>query len=447
MPQTKGHFLYWGMVSSQVQSNASVIRAWCMFDWANSVYSLVITSAIFPVYYQAVTTGADGSDRVVFFGYSIVNSVLYSYSLSFSFLILAPLLPLLSGIADYSGKKKVFMKFFVYLGGFSCMGLYFFRGANIEWGIVCSMLASIGYAGSLVFYDAFLPEIATPDRMDKVSAQGYSMGYYGGVVLLLINLVMIMNWTLFGFSSEGDATRFSFLLVGLWWIGFSQITFFMLPENKSKVAKKGLLFNGYLELLKVVKSLRDHPALRRFLGAYFFYNMGVQTVMYLAASFGAKELRLEDSKLIVTILLIQLVASVGAYFFARVSSTRGNKETLLIMIGIWIMICCLAYFTTTEYEFYGIAFLVGLVMGGIQSLSRATYAKLIPAGSIDHASYFSFFDVTFTLSIVFGTFSYGLIEHLSGSMRNSTLALAAFFIVGMVLLRRVNTPILARKIS
>lgn len=421
------------------KNDKKIVRAWVMYDWANSVYSLVITSAIFPVYYQAVTTAADGSDIINFFGFPIVNSVLYSYALSISFLVIAPLLPLLSGMADYTGNKKFYMKMFVYIGGLGCMGLFFFEGMNIEWGILCSILASIGYAGSVVFYDAFLPEIVTEDRMDATSARGYSMGYYGGVVLLVINLAMIMNWSAFGFPSEGVATRFAFLLVGLWWIGFAQYTFANLPEHRRTPSGKRLLFHGYHELLKVWRSLAHHPDLRRYLLAYFFFNMGVQTVMYLAATFGSKELKLEAGKLILTVLIIQFVGAIGAHLFARVSRHRGNKQALMIMIGIWIGICGLAYLITNEFEFYAIATLVGLVMGGIQSLSRATYAKLIPANSIDHASYFSFFDVTFNLSIVFGTFSYGLIEQLTGSMRNSTLALATFFIIGMMLLNRVNS--------
>jgi len=425
------------------KNDAKVVRAWVMYDWANSVYSLVITSAIFPVYYQAVTTAPDGSDQVDFLGFSITNSVLYSYAISFSFLLIAPLLPLLSGMADYAGNKKTFMKIFVYIGGFACMGLFFFERGRVEWGIVCSILASIGYAGSVVFYDAFLPEIASEDRMDAISAKGYSMGYYGGVVLLVINLIMIMYWPKFGFSSDDSATRFSFIMVGVWWIGFSQFTFRNLPERRRDQSRKRLVFHGYNELLKVWRSLTHHADLRQYLAAYFFFNMGVQTVMYLAATFGSKELKLQDSKLILTVLLIQLVASFGAHLFARVSARYGNKQSLTIMIGIWIGICLLAYLTTNEYEFYGIACLVGLVMGGIQSLSRATYAKLIPANSIDHASYFSFFDVTFNMSIVFGTFSYGLIDQVTGSMRNSTLVLALFFFIGMGLLSRVKSPKLA----
>ncbi len=426
------------------KNEPKVIRAWCVYDWANSVYSLVITSAIFPVYYQAVTTGPGGEDVVDFLGFSVSNSVLYSWALSASFLLIAPLLPLLSGIADYSGNKKAFMKLFVYIGGSGCMGLFFFVGANIEWGIICSMLASIGYAGSIVFYDAFLPEIVTEDRMDATSARGYSMGYYGGVVLLVINLVMIQFWPSFGFASEGTATRFSFLLVGLWWIGFAQYTFRHLPEARRVKSGKRLIFHGYHELLKVWQSMKAEPDLRHYLQAYFFFNMGVQTVMYLAATFGSKELELPAAKLILAVLIIQFVGAVGAHLFARVSAKYGNKNALMMMIGIWIVICVLAYLTTNEYEFYGVGSLVGLVMGGIQSLSRASYAKLIPASSIDHASYFSFFDVTFNLSIVVGTFTYGLIDQLTGSMRYSALALATFFILGMLLLSRVNAPQLRR---
>jgi MFS transporter, UMF1 family len=421
-----------------VLNKPQTIRAWCMYDWANSVYSLVITSAIFPVYYQAITTSGDGSDQVVFLGHAIKNSVLYSYALSFSFLLITPLLPLLSGIADYSGSKKSFMKFFCYLGGIACMGMYFFTSSSLEWGILCVVFASIGYSGSLVFYDAFLPEISTDDQFDRVSAKGYSWGYYGSVILLVINLVVIQNFESFGFASQGLATRFSFLLVGLWWIGFAQIPFSMLPEIKNENAGKLKLMKGYNELAKVWRSLKSSPNLKKYILAYFFFNMGVQTVMYMAATFGSKELKLPDFKLISTVLIIQLVAALGAFLFARVSSKWGNKNTLMLMVCLWILICLAAYMVTKEFEFYALATSVGIVMGGIQALSRATYAKLIPTGSIDHASYFSFFDATFNLSIVFGTFSYGLVEHITGSMRNSTLAVGGFFVIGLLLLSRVN---------
>lgn len=414
-----------------------------MYDWANSVYSLVITSAIFPVYYNSITTGATGSDRINFFGVEVINSVLYSYSLSFSFLFVAAILPLLSGIADYSGRKKFFMKCFMYTGAVSCIGLYFFTGPeDVEWAIICSVLASVGYSGSLVFYDAFLPEIVTEDRFDKTSAKGYALGYIGSVILLIMNLVMIQKFQWFGFEDKAVATRFSFLLVGLWWIGFSQITFAVVPDNVYNQQVKGNIFTeGYKELRKVWSSLGNLKVMKLFLVAFFFYNMGVQTVMYMAATFGSKELQLADDKLILTVLIIQLVAVAGAYFFAYLSKLRGNKASLLIMVFMWILICLGAYFVYNEYEFYVLAFVVGLVMGGIQSLSRATYAKLIPVGSVDHASYFSFYDVTYNISIVLGTFAYGFIEQLTGDMRNSTLALMLFFMVGLGFLLLIRVPL------
>ncbi len=427
-------------------NNPKTVNAWCMYDWANSVYSLVITSAIFPIYYQAVTTNVEGDDKVDFLGFQVINSVLYSYALSFSFLIIAPLLPLLSGMADYTGNKKFFMKLFCYTGGLSCMGLYFFTSANLLWGIFCVVMASIGYSGSLVFYDAFLPEIVTEDRFDRTSARGYSFGYYGSVLMMVVALAFILNPVTFGFANDGMATRFSFLMVGAWWIGFAQIPFFTLPNNPFHLKPgKQKLLKGYYEIVKVWQSLKESHDIKFYILAYFFYNMGVQTVMYMAASFGAKELRLPDFKLIATVLLIQLIAAVGANLFARFSGRLGNKTTLVVMICFWIAICIGAYFVTNEYQFYAVAFSVGMVMGGIQSLSRATYSKLIPQNAIQHASYFSFFDVTFNLSVVFGTFTYGLIEHLTGSMRNSTLALASYFVIGLLFLLQVKSKALQKK--
>jgi UMF1 family MFS transporter len=429
-----------GVTIAAPLNNKKTVRAWYMYDWANSVYSLVITSAIFPVYYKAVAQ-QNGSDMVNFFGFTIQNSILYSYALSFSFLIVAAILPLLSGMADYTGNKKAFMKFFVYLGSLSCMGLYFFTDVTmLEWGILCSVLASIGYSGSLVFYDAFLPEIVTEDRFDKTSARGYSMGYYGSVILMVVCLVLILNYQSFGFSGEGPATRFSFLLVGAWWIGFSLIPFNLLPDNPYGQKPSGNIWTkGYEEIRKVWANLTNQQDLKRFLLAFFFYNMGVQTVMYLAALFGTDVLHLESGKLIQTVLVIQLVGALGAWLFARISKVKGNKFSLLIMITIWIAICVAAYFITNEYEFYILAAVVGLVMGGIQALSRATYSKLIPENTIDHASYFSFYDVTYNISIVLGTFSYGLIDQITGSMRYSALALGVYFIIGMIILVTIKS--------
>lgn len=432
-------------VSAATLNNPKTVRAWYMYDWANSVYTLVITTAIFPIYYKAVAVDS-GVDQVSFLGFAFQNSVLYSYALSFSFLIVALILPLLSGVSDYTGNKKTFMKIFVWMGSLACMGMYFFDGVEaLGWGLFCSVVASVGYSGSLVFYDAFLPEIVTEDRFDVTSARGYSMGYYGSVLLMLICLVVIMNPESFGFGGDPreaglHATRFTFLLVGLWWVGFSMIPFALLPDNPYGRKPTGNIWTkGYAEIRKVWQSLRDLPNLKKFLTAFFFYNMGVQTVMYLATLFGTDVLHLEEQKLIATVVIIQLVGALGAWFFARISGKMGNRFALVLMNIIWIAVCVAAFAIGNEYQFYGLAFVVGLIMGGIQSLSRATYSKLIPAGTIDHASFFSFYDVTYNLSIVFGTFSYGLVSQITGSMRYSALALGVFFVIGLSFLLTVRS--------
>lgn len=415
------------------------VRAWCMYDWANSVYSLVITTALFPIYYKAVAV-ENGSDVIPFFGWQVQNSNLYSYALSLSFLIVALILPVLSGAADYSGNKKSFMRFFAWMGSIACMGLFFFTGIETVWlAIVLSMIASIGYSGSLVFYDAFLPEIVTRDRYDATSARGYSMGYYGSVLLMVVCLILVLGHSAFGIT-EGFASRLSFVIVGIWWMGFSIIPLRHLPDNPFNRKPKGNLWlKGYQEIASVWKTLKYQPDLKRYLLAFFFFNMGVQTVMYLATLFGTDVLHLGSDKLIPTVVTIQLLGAVGAGIFSRLSMSKGNRFSLTAMLCIWIAICITAYFIETPMHFYVIAGVVGMVMGGIQSLSRATYSKLIPQDTVDHASYFSFYDVTYNLSIVFGTFSYGLINQLTGSMRYSALALAVYFVIGLITLRTVRS--------
>jgi MFS transporter, UMF1 family len=422
-------------------NNKKVQNAWAMYDWANSVYSLVITSTIFPVYFNNVTTTATSGDVVNFFGLQIVNTVLYSYALSFSFLVIAIISPLLSGMADYGGKKLLFMKIFAYIGSIACIGLFFFDGDNLEYGIFCAVMASVGYAGSIVFYNAYLPEIAKPSEYDFLSAKGFSLGYIGSIILLVVNLLMIEQPQWFGLQNGGQAARWSFFITGIWWAGFAQIPFSVLPNNPyNKKVTKSLLLKGYQEINKIFNRVKKDKIMTRFLASFLFYSMGVQTVMYLAASFGDKELNMPGSKLILTILIIQIVAIGGSYLFAYISNKYGNKFSLMIMVFIWILICGAAYYVVDEYQFYVLAFVVGSVMGGIQSLSRSTYSKLIPQETTDHASYFSFYDVTEKIAIVLGTFSYGFIEQLTGSMRNSTLALGLFFIVGLGFLLLVRIP-------
>lgn len=424
-----------------MEANKKVINSWCMYDWANSVYNLVINTSIFPIYYTAVTANEANGHKVDFFGFEFVNSVLYSYAISISYLLSAMMLPLLSGIADYTGEKKKYLKIFTTLGSIACMTMFFFNSDTLELGIICVVLASLGYSSGLVFYDAYLPEIAPPALTDRISARGYSYGYIGSALLLIISLVLITFFDVLGFPTKGDATRTVFLLVGIWWIGFAQIPFKNLPNNVFNRKPTGkILLNGYLELRKVFFELKTQPNLRKYLTAFFFFNMGVQTIMILATLFGSKELKMESGQLIPILLIIQFVAIGGAILFARLSDKKGNIFSLGTMIIIWIGLCLFAYTVTSVNQFYVAAVGVGLLMGGIQALSRATFSKLLPADTMDHASYFSFYDVTFHLSVVIGTFSYGFIEQVSGSMRNSTLALASYFIIGFILLIFVKMP-------
>lgn len=425
-----------------LKNNKKIMTSWAMYDWANSVYSLVITSAIFPVYYTSITP-----EKVNFLGIEFINTALYSYAVSFSFLIIVFLSPILSGIADYSGQKKNFMKFFCYLGSISCAGLYFFDANNITFGIIFYIIASIGFAGSIVFYNAFLPEIASPDKQDALSAKGFSLGYIGSTILLVFVLLMIQFPGFFGIVDGTMPARIAFLCVAFWWAGFAQITFINLPQFQEKrKIKKDILFKGYKELKKVWKELQHQGNLKKFLLSFFFFNMSVQTVMYIATLFGKEELKLKDEYLIYTIFIIQIVAIAGAYLFSWISSRLGNIKGLVIAVIIWIGIGSTTYLVFDPsynpayipMKFFAIAFVVGMVMGGIQSLSRSTYSKLLP-NTRDHASYFSFFDVTEKISIVIGTFMYGYLRVITGSMRFSVLFFTIILIIGLIFLLRIKS--------
>lgn len=413
-------------------ASRKVINGWAMYDWANSVYNLVITTTFFPAYYAAVTGIQNEAFKngVPFLGRTYVNTELKDYILSFGFLIIAILSPILSSIADYKGNKKNFMRFFCYMGAISCSLMYFFDASHVTFGLACFMFAGIGFYGSQVFYNSYLPEIADDKDMDRISARGYSMGYIGSVIMQMIGFALVMM------MPEGALPlKLTFLLVGIWWVAFAQITFNALPisAKAERKAKTHVLVNGFIELKKVWSQVIHMPVLKRFLAAFFFYSMGVQTVMLVAIDFGIKELKLENSKLIITAVIIQLVAIAGAFVMSRLSAIYGNIRVLIFTVTLWISVCIAGYYMQTEMHFYIIAALVGLVMGGIQSLSRSTYGKFMPETK-DTASFFSFYDVTEKLAIVIGLFSFGLIEGITGNMRNSILVLISFFALGLLFL-------------
>lgn len=428
------------------KNQKKVLTAWTMYDWANSVHNLVIITVVFPMYFLATTTVKDADGKVVndivnFFGFQVKNSVLYSYAISAATILLVILNPILTPLADSSGRRKLFMKLFCYLGAASCAYFFFFTKDNVSWVVVAFGLSIMGWGGSIVFYNSFLPEIATEDRFDNLSARGFMMGYVGSVILLVFNLIMIMKPEFVGLtqadSDSGFTARVSFLTVGLWWALFAQIPFYYLPKDQVKPLEGNWLSSSLHELGKVLKEVKKNKLLTRFLAAFFFYDMGVMTVIYVATIFADKELHIEKTGLIVTLLLIQLIAIPGSFLASWLSGKFGNTKALLIEIFVWALMPLAAYFTTTPMEFYIIASIVGLVMGGIQSLSRSTYAKLIPENTEDTASYFGFYDIVEKIAIALGTLLFGFVEQITGNMRNSVLVILVFFIVGFLLLMRI----------
>jgi len=424
------------------KGHPKLLNAWAFYDWANSVYSLVIASAVFPIFYEMIFSDAK-KENVEFFGMHIKATAMISFVTAFAFLIVAICSPILSGISDYLGNKKAFLRFFCYMGGISCISLYWFEVDNLFWSYTAYFFGLIGFWSSLVFYNSYLPDIAFPEQQDRVSARGFSMGYIGSTILLIINLAMVMFPNTFGIETSKMAMKISFIMVGVWWIGFSHITYYYLPKgNRNNVPlTKDFIFKGFHELKLVWKQLKQNLALKRYLYSYFVFIMAVQTVMLVATYFGATEISWETPSqkttgLIISILVIQLVAVLGAFLTSRASEKYGNINTLIFLNAFWAVLCLFAYFVETPIQFYTTAGFVGLVMGGIQSIARSTYSKFLPETD-DTASYFSFYDVTEKIGIVIGMTIYGTIDVITGSMRNAIVFLGVFFVIGLLLLLKV----------
>ena len=423
------------MNHSNQEINKKAEFGWVMFDWANSSYSLVISTAIFPIFFIANT------DAIInILGFQVTNSSIYAFSVSFAYILICLLSPVLSGIADYGGRRKFFMIIFTTIGSIACSSLYFFQGmSTLVLGLTAFIIASASHAGSLVFYDAYLSELVPPKRSDKLSAKGYAYGYVGSVILLIFNIVIIQKPELIGLENAKEASRIAFLSVGLWWFLFAQFSFRYLPKDIPKYKESFSLSHGIIELRKAWDIIKINSDIKNYLMAFFFYSAGVQTVIYLASPFAQKELGFESQELIIIILLLQIVAIIGAYTFSALSKHKNNLFGIKIMLLIWIVICIMAYLVTEKWFFYVIAALVGMVLGGIQAISRSTYSKLIPANHSDNTCFFSFYDVIYYLSIVTGTFAFGLVDQITGSMRYSVLVLAIFFVIGLFYIRTVRT--------
>lgn len=417
-----------------------IINGWAMFDWANSAFSLTIAVAIFPAFFEAVT-----AKEVSPLGISMYNTTLFSLTVAVAYLLIATISPILSGIADSSGRRMAFMRFFTTLGSLACMSLFFFDGENVgagpmlAMGVLGFLLATAGFGGSIVFYNSYLPDIASEENYNRVSAKGFVLGYVGSVILLIINLLVISFPYWFGLPESGTLpVRIAFLTVGLWWLGFAQYAFARLPKDSDTPFDLKILSKGYTEFNKVWQQAKQLPNLKRFLISFFFYSAGVQTVLALASLFASVEMKMESSELIIVILLLQLLALVGAWVFAKVSDRIGNKSGLVIMLLLWTVVCVGGYFVEGKQQFYIMAAAVGLVMGGVQSQSRATYSKLLPVGVKDTTSFFSFYDVLEKAATALGSFSFALTGQVSGGLRVAVLVLALFFLIGLLVLLKVR---------
>lgn len=419
---------------SIIKNDKKTINGWAFFDWANSAFALVVSTAVFPPFFAETAP-----EFMNLFGAEVNSNSMYSYSVSVAYLVLAFLVPFLSGIADYSGRRKKMLMFFTVLGALSCMSLYFFNGAERSlFALTAFILGTVGFGGGIVFYNSYLPEIATEDKHDEISAKGYAYGYVGSVFMLLLILFMIQKPDIFGIDST-MAIRVGFVLVGFWWLGFGFFSFTRLPKDVNKKLDGSVLMKGVKEVQNVWHMIKADSNILKFLGSYFFFIAGVNVVIYLASVFAKEVLGFGQSKLIILILLLQFLAAVGAYLFAFVSKKFGNKLALLIQIVIWIGICVGAYFTTGSTFFFVLSGFVGLVFGGIQSLSRSTYSKMIKDNTIALTSYFSFYDVLTKVAIVAGTFVFGIVNQITGNMRYSILALSVFFVIAFFIMIRVKT--------
>jgi len=421
-----------------LSSDSKTQWGWAMYDWANSSYSLVISTAIFPIYYAAVMDGA-GKMNFPFFGGDISTTAAYTFVVAAAFLTISLITPYLSALSEISGKKKSFMRAFIYCGSMACAGMFFFTESIMWWGLLSPYLASLCFSGSLVFYNSYLPEIAKIEDQDSLSARGFALGYLGSSLVLIASLVFIQNPDWLGISDVALVTRLSFVFVGIWWLCWGEFALYRLPQGVSILVEKnkGYVRESYLRLFLVFKEFNKINGLNRFLLGFFFASAGVQTVILIASLFGTKVLGLDSSSLILTILLIQFVAILGSWLFAKLSETYGNIRSLILASALWVVICVLAFFVNSELQFYLLGASVGLVMGGLQSLGRSTFSKMLPLED-EHVTYFSFFDIAEKLATVLGMVAVGWVETVTGDLRLSPIVLSVFFLIAMFLWFGVN---------
>lgn len=422
------------------QDDPKEIFGWAMYDWANSAFSAtVVTVFLGPYLTSLVKAVADVDGLVYLLGIPLRYDSFFAYCTAVSVVLQVFVLPILGAVADYSHLRKFFLQFFCVLGALATALLFFLR-TGLHWlGAGLYIVANLAFGASIVFYNAYLPDIASPARRDQVSAFGWGLGYLGGGILLLLNLLLFTFRESLGLAAD-VAVRLSLASAGIWWLLFAQFSFVRLRSRYPRVqlpSGETYLSIAFEQLRRTFRAMRRLPETLKFLVAYLFYNDGVQTVIALASVFGAEELKLETSTLIQVILMVQFVAFVGALAFGQVAQWTGAKIAIVITLAVWCAVTVYAYqFLYTELQFWLMAAVVAFVMGGSQALSRSLFSQLIPKGK--EAEFFAFYEISERGTSWIGFVLFGLVNQLAGSLRAGILALIALFVIGLVLLLFVN---------
>lgn len=431
-----------------MQSDRKERTGWYMYDWAVSAFTTTVGTVFLGPYLTEITKNAAGADGFVeLLGIPISAGSFFPYTVSLSVILQVLILPMLGGVADYTNKKKFLLGSFAFIGSFATMALYFLQGSAFLYGGLLFLIANVAFGASMVMYNAYLIELAEPDRRDAVSSIGWGLGYLGGGILLALNLVLWSNSDMLADALDipiedagSYAVRISLFSAGLWWAIFTivpMITLKLRRPQKTKPVGANYISLGYKEIYNTFKDSLKYPGTLLFLAAYLFYNDGVQTIIVLASQFGKEELGLGEGVLVTAILIVQIVAFFGALLFNFLAKALRTKRALLISLVIWTGTVFYSYlYLNSEQGFYILAVAIAIVLGGTQALSRSLFSHLIPAGK--EAEYFSLYEVSERGTSWLGPLIFGLTYQFTGSYRMAILSLAAFFIIGFMLLMKVN---------
>lgn len=410
--------------------NNREVRAWVMYDWANSAYSTTILAAVLPIFYASVAASTLDENTATSY---------LAYTHSIGMLCVALMAPILGAISDLSGKKISFLRSFSLLGMLATFSFAFVGQGDWKLASFLLILSTIGFAGGNTFYDALLPDLVPPEKRDYISAKGYAFGYIGGGILLAINIMMIQNPGWFGLSTELAGTRMAFISVAIWWFIFALPIFTRVPNRPRQVT--GLKTMGYVSaavrrLGSTFKQIQRFPQLVKFLVAFWFFNDGINTIILMAAIYG-KTIGIDTGDLILALLITQIVGVPFTLLLGKAAEKWGSKNMLYVSLSVYVLIVILGYYMTSAVHFYALATLVGCVQGGSQAIARSIFSNLIPKRRT--GEFFGLVNVTSKFSSIFGPFVFGLVGQLTGSNRLAILSLIMFFIIGIIMMVFVNT--------